>query len=62
MKAAQSVQVSHRVIRYHRYGGSEVLQLENLPVPIIGEDELLIKIHATGVNPIDWKLRKVCKA
>ena len=58
MKTYKSVQVIHHAIRYHRYGGSEVLQLENVPVPKIGEDELLIKIEATGVNPIDWKLRE----
>ncbi|MEO6868736.1 MAG: NADP-dependent oxidoreductase [Ginsengibacter sp.] len=53
-----SIQQRHDVIRFHRYGGSEVLELENIPVPEIGENELLIKIKAIGVNPIDWKLRE----
>ena len=52
------IQQLHQVIRFHRYGGSEVLELENIPVPEIGEHELLIEIKATGVNPIDWKLRE----
>lgn len=52
----------HEVVRYHAHGGSEVLQLENIPVPQIAEDEVLIKIKATGVNPIDWKLREGMRA
>lgn len=55
MKTASRLQ---QVIRYHRYGGSEVLQLESTPIPKIRENELLIEIKATGVNPIDWKLRE----
>ena len=41
-----------------QYGGPEVLQLANdLPVPGIGPNGVLIRVHATSVNPADWKLR-----
>ena len=56
--AEVSIQQSHEVIRFHEHGGSDVLRLEHIPVPEIGENELLIKIKATGINPIDWKLRE----
>lgn len=41
-------------IRAHCYGGSEVLRLERVPRPVPGEDELLVQVHAAGVNPLDW--------
>jgi NADPH:quinone reductase-like Zn-dependent oxidoreductase len=41
----------------HSYGGPEVLQYEDAPRPEIGKDEVLIRVHAAGVNPLDWKVR-----
>ena len=40
------------------YGGPEVLQIEDVPVPRVGPNGVLVQIHASSVNPIDWKLRK----
>jgi NADPH:quinone reductase len=39
-------------------GGPEVLQLADLPQPSPGPNQLLVRVHAAGVNPIDYKLRK----
>ena len=39
------------------YGGPEVLQIEDVPVPKVGPNGVLVQIHAGSVNPIDWKLR-----
>jgi len=39
------------------YGGTETLAMDQVPVPPIAEDEVLIKVSAVGVNPIDWKVR-----
>jgi NADPH:quinone reductase-like Zn-dependent oxidoreductase len=36
-----------------QYGGSEVLKLENMPVPEPGEHEVLVRVVASGVNPAD---------
>lgn len=47
-----------RVIHVHRYGGPEQLTLEEKPRPEPKTGEVLVRIHAAGVNPIDWKIRQ----
>ena len=39
------------------YGGTEVLDYRELPRPVAGDDQLVIRVHAAGVNPVDWKIR-----
>jgi NADPH:quinone reductase-like Zn-dependent oxidoreductase len=40
-----------------RYGGPEVLELAEVPVPRVGPNGVLVRVHAVSVNPVDWKLR-----
>jgi NADPH:quinone reductase-like Zn-dependent oxidoreductase len=47
-----------KAIRIHNYGGPEVLQYENAPRPKPQAGEVLVRVHAAGVNPIDWKVRE----
>jgi NADPH:quinone reductase-like Zn-dependent oxidoreductase len=47
-----------RVIRMHSYGGPEQLKLEEQPRPTPSAGEVLVRVHAAGVNPIDWKIRQ----
>ena len=47
-----------KAIQIHEFGGPEVLKYEDAPVPKPAPDEVLVKIHASGVNPIDWKIRE----
>ena len=46
-----------KAIRIHAYGGPELMQLEDAPVPACGAGDLLVRVVAAGINPIDWKIR-----
>jgi len=45
-------------IRIHRFGGPDVLQQETQPWPTLHGEELLIRVHAASVNPVDYKTRE----
>ncbi|TMP89740.1 MAG: NADP-dependent oxidoreductase, partial [Verrucomicrobia bacterium] len=47
-----------KAIRIHNYGGPEVLHYEDAPRPEPQAGEVLVRVHAAGVNPIDWKVRE----
>jgi NADPH:quinone reductase-like Zn-dependent oxidoreductase len=47
-----------KAIRIHNYGGPEVLQYEDAPRPKPQAGEVVVRVHAAGVNPIDWKVRE----
>lgn len=42
-----------RAVVYERYGGPEVLHLEEVPIPTPGDDQLLVEVHAATVNRTD---------
>ncbi|MBF7978792.1 MULTISPECIES: NADP-dependent oxidoreductase [Rahnella] len=46
-----------KAVQIHAYGGPDVLHYEDAPVPEIGPGEVLVRVHAVGVNPPDWYLR-----
>ncbi len=46
-----------KAVRIHRYGGPEVLQLEEVPTPRCGPREVRVQVHASSVNPVDYKIR-----
>jgi len=46
-----------KAIVVHQYGGPEVLKFEDYPDPVPGPGEVLVRIAATSVNPIDYKRR-----
>jgi len=47
-----------KAIVYRSYGSPDVLRCEEFEKPIPGADEVLIRVHAASVNPLDWKLIK----
>lgn len=47
-----------KAVRIHTYGGPEVLAYEDVHVPEARAGEVLIRVHAAGVNPLDWKVRR----
>jgi NADPH:quinone reductase-like Zn-dependent oxidoreductase len=46
-----------KAVRFHSYGAPDVLVYEDAPKPEPAAGEVLVKVHATSVNPIDWKIR-----
>jgi NADPH2:quinone reductase len=46
-----------KAVRVHEFGPPEVQKLEEIPVPSVGPDEVLVRIGAAGVNPVDTYLR-----
>jgi len=46
-----------KAIRIHEYGSTDVLLYEDAPMPELAPDDILIKVTATSVNPVDWKIR-----
>jgi 2-desacetyl-2-hydroxyethyl bacteriochlorophyllide A dehydrogenase len=47
-----------KAIVIRRYGSAEVLLYEDVEQPKIKPDQILVKIHASSVNPVDWKIRQ----
>lgn len=45
-----------RAIVYEEYGDTSVLQLSDQPVPKVGPGEVLVRVHSSSVNPVDWKI------
>jgi len=46
-----------KAIRVHGFGGPEVLRLEEVPTPQPGPGEVLVRMHAIGVNPVETYIR-----
>ena len=46
-----------KAVVVHEYGGPEVLKFEDFPDPVAGPGEVLVRVAATSVNPIDYKRR-----
>lgn len=49
--------MSMRAITQNEFGGQDVLTLTDLPEPSPLPTEVLVRVHAAGVNPVDWKTR-----
>ena len=46
-----------KAVRIHRFGGPEVLQIDEVPVPIAHDDEVVVRVRAVSINPVDYKIR-----
>ncbi len=47
-----------KAVQIHGYGGADQLRYDEVPTPLPGPNEVLVKLAATSVNPIDWKIRR----
>jgi NADPH2:quinone reductase len=46
-----------KAIRIHEFGGPEVLKLEDVPEPVPAAGQVLVRVRAAGVNPVDTYIR-----
>jgi NADPH:quinone reductase-like Zn-dependent oxidoreductase len=47
-----------QAVRIHRFGGPEVMAIEEIDRPTPAADEVVIKVFAASVNPVDAKMRE----
>ena len=46
-------------IQINKYGGSDVIGInDNVPIPKVSTGKVLVEVKASGVNPVDWKIRE----
>lgn len=53
----EMTQTKNRALRIHRYGGADVVSIDAIAVPQPAAGEVLVRVHAAGVNGLDWKIR-----
>ncbi|WP_034091009.1 NADP-dependent oxidoreductase [Streptacidiphilus albus] len=46
-----------KAVVYRNYGGPDVLEYTDVPDPKLGADAVLVKVRASSVNPVDWKVQ-----
>ena len=46
-----------KAIRLQAFGAADQLELQDIPVPVAEPRQVLVRVVAAGVNPIDWKIR-----
>lgn len=46
-----------KAVRVVNFGGPEVLEVKEIDIPSVGEDEVLVKVYAAGVNPVETYIR-----
>jgi NADPH:quinone reductase-like Zn-dependent oxidoreductase len=47
-----------RAVTQQRFGGADVLELQTVPRPVPLPTEVQVRVHAAGVNPVDWNTRE----
>jgi NADPH:quinone reductase-like Zn-dependent oxidoreductase len=56
--AQEAPEATMKAVRIHAFGGVEELKYEDAPRPVPRKGEVLIRVQAAGVNPVDWKARE----
>ena len=47
-----------KAVRIQSWGGPEVMRFEDVPVPVLAEGDVLVRVVAAAINPVDWKIRE----
>jgi NADPH:quinone reductase-like Zn-dependent oxidoreductase len=47
-----------RVVEIDEFGGPDVVRIGDAPTPTPGPGQLLVRVAAAGINPVDWKVRE----
>ena len=47
-----------RALQVHKFGGPETLKVQDIPIPCVGDSDVLINIRAAGINPVDTYIRE----
>ncbi len=47
-----------KAVRIHQYGNTDVLKYEDALLPEITSTDVLVRVVAASVNPVDWKIRE----
>ncbi|XP_049829522.1 zeta-crystallin-like isoform X1 [Schistocerca gregaria] len=47
-----------KAVRIHKFGSKDALKLETVPIPEVGESEVLVRVNAAGINPVDTYIRE----
>ena len=50
--------IDMKAVRIHEYGNTDVLAYEDAPLPSITSNDVLVRVVAASVNPVDWKIRE----
>jgi NADPH:quinone reductase-like Zn-dependent oxidoreductase len=47
-----------KALVYHQFGGPEVLRVENMEKPVLAAGQVLLRVRAAGLNPLDWRMMR----
>ena len=47
-----------KAVKFDHYGGLDVLHIDELPLPVPGNGEVLVKVKAAGINPVETMIRE----